>query len=122
MRRITPSILSVVRVVAGTSSRERSRVPVALVTGASSGIGLELARLLAADGHRVVLAARSTTRLDEVAAELPDATVVTADLATSDGVAALLEAVSAVDVLVEQRRRRRLRPVRRGRSRPHRWR
>ena len=76
-------------------------MPVALVTGASSGIGLELARLLAADGHRVVLAARSTGRLDEVAAEmLGDAVVVTADLATADGVGALCEAVPSVDVLV----------------------
>ncbi|MBA3287041.1 MAG: SDR family oxidoreductase [Acidimicrobiia bacterium] len=72
----------------------------ALVTGASSGIGLELTRLLAADGKRVVLAARSTSALEQLAASLPDAVAVTADLSTPAGVAALVETVPDVDVLV----------------------
>lgn len=42
----------------------------ALITGASSGIGLELARLFAADRSRVVLVARSRDKLEELAAEL----------------------------------------------------
>ncbi len=43
---------------------------VALITGASGGIGYELARCCAADGHSVVLAARSGGRLEEVAQEI----------------------------------------------------
>lgn len=42
----------------------------ALITGASSGIGLELAKLFAADGHHLVLVARSEGKLQELAAQL----------------------------------------------------
>ena len=42
----------------------------ALVTGASTGIGLELAKVLAANGHPLVIVARSAGRLKELVAEI----------------------------------------------------
>ncbi len=64
--------------------------PLALVTGASSGIGLELARLLAADGHDLMLVARRGDVLRAVADELTErhgaaCAVVPADLSEPTG-------------------------------------
>jgi putative NADH-flavin reductase len=61
----------------------------ALVTGASGGIGLELARLLAEKGFNLVLLARSRNKLEELARELKTAhgikaAVVAADLSEPD--------------------------------------
>ena len=50
-----------------TPSRDE---PVFLITGASTGIGAATARLAACEGYRLVLAARSRERLQELAAEL----------------------------------------------------
>lgn len=60
----------------------------ALVTGASTGIGLELARIARADGHQTIVVADEPA-IHQTAAEL-DAEAVEADLATPDGVAAVL--------------------------------
>lgn len=55
---------------------------VALVTGASSGIGRALARMLAGEGARLALVGRSAERLEAVRAEFPDtdALVIAVDL------------------------------------------
>ena len=81
--------------------------PTALVTGASSGIGLEIARLHAARGGRLIAVARRGDRLRALADELAaahgtDTLVVEADLATRAGLDALHAAVGdrPVDALV----------------------
>ncbi|MCW2847607.1 MAG: ketoacyl reductase [Marmoricola sp.] len=64
---------------------------VAVVTGASSGIGAEIARELSRRGHELVLVARSAEKLRALADELPTtAHVVPADLGARDARAGLL--------------------------------
>jgi short-subunit dehydrogenase len=75
----------------------------ALVTGASSGIGVSLARQIAADGMNVVLSARREDRLRALAADLErdfdiETRVVAVDLAERSGQAALLEGVADLDI------------------------
>jgi short-subunit dehydrogenase len=55
-----------------------------VVTGASAGIGTELARELARRGHGLILVARRRDRLEELAAELRDANGVTVDVRPCD--------------------------------------
>ncbi len=67
----------------------------ALITGASSGIGLELARLFAADAHNVVLVARNQEKLNRLAEELRndyhvETQVITSDLAATNAIENLI--------------------------------
>jgi uncharacterized protein len=77
----------------------------ALITGASSGIGLELARIFAANKHDVVLVARSEGKLRELARECEAsgvrAHVVPADLATPDGARSIVEAVARLGLEID---------------------
>lgn len=77
---------------------------VAVVTGASSGLGDRFARVLHAVGASVVVAARRADRLQALAADLPGSLVVAADLSIADDrerlVAAALERFGRIDVLV----------------------
>lgn len=77
---------------------------VALVTGASAGLGVEFARRLSKRSHSLVLAARRRERLDELAKELGNARAIAIDLSKKDSTAKLLadldEHGETVDLLV----------------------
>jgi len=77
---------------------------VALVTGASSGLGARFARVLAAAGATVAVTGRRADRLASLVAEVPGSVAVTCDLADADAreemVADVLARLGRIDVLV----------------------
>ena len=78
----------------------------ALVTGASGGIGEELARLFAADGHDLVLVARSRDKLARLAGELTEkhgvaARVLAADLARADAPREIFDELQGANLRVD---------------------
>lgn len=77
---------------------------VAVVTGASSGLGARFAQVLAAAGARVALIARRADRLTEVAAPLKDPLVVAADISRPEdverAVEIVIEQLGRIDILV----------------------
>ena len=79
---------------------------VTLITGASAGIGTELARVFASHGHRLALVARRADRLEALAAEITAAggaapIVIPCDLAQPDSGDQIAEALAAAGVEVE---------------------
>ena len=79
--------------------------PVALVTGASAGLGEEFARQLARRNHDLVLVARDAARLEALAADLRatlgiEAEVLRADLTVESDLAAVEARARAVDLVV----------------------
>jgi uncharacterized protein len=79
---------------------------VTLITGASAGIGAELARVFATNGHRVALAARRADRLEAIAREITSAggkapILIPCDLQCADGADKIDAALKAADAEVE---------------------
>jgi uncharacterized protein len=77
----------------------------ALITGASSGIGAELAKLCAADGYDVILVARQRAALEDLAFNLSKthgiaARALIADLADATAPRTIFESTGAVDILI----------------------
>ncbi len=77
---------------------------VAIVTGGASGIGAATARLFAAEGARVVLVDRDASGLAKVAAEIPGALTIEADVGDNAqaqaGVARVMMQCGRIDVLM----------------------
>ncbi|MFQ5346686.1 MAG: SDR family NAD(P)-dependent oxidoreductase [Rhodothalassiaceae bacterium] len=72
----------------------------AVITGGGSGIGLAIARRLAADGATVVLLGRSEDRLRAALETIPDARIASCDVADEDSVMRVLSGLGSIDILV----------------------
>lgn len=80
--------------------------PTALITGASNGIGLELARIHASKGDNLILVARSTEKLQALKAELEQKHSVTVhvigkDLSVPDAAKAVYDETTAMNIKVD---------------------
>jgi short-subunit dehydrogenase len=64
---------------------------IAVVTGASSGIGLAVAKLLTQKGAKVALAARSKEKLEKIAKELPGSIVIQADMTKKEEIEGMIK-------------------------------
>ena len=78
---------------------------VALVTGASSGIGLEITKILASQNYDIVICARREKELQDLAEEIRrqhtvNCKVIVADLTTAEGIDLLIKDSGEVDILV----------------------
>ncbi len=70
-----------------------------LITGASSGIGLEMAKCLAKDKHELILVSRNKEKLEEIQEKLPTkVTIIVADLANEQKVKELYAFVKKLDI------------------------
>jgi len=78
----------------------RLRDRVCLVTGSTSGIGLETAKLLSAEGARVAVTGRDPERVERAKAESGAALGLAADLADPEAPERLVSAVGPVDCLI----------------------
>jgi uncharacterized protein len=74
---------------------------VALITGASAGLGVEFARQLSKRGHQLVLVARRKERLEQLARELGNARAVAIDLSKANAAAKLMADLDAAGEQVE---------------------
>lgn len=70
------------------------------ILGGSSGIGLAIARLAATLGARVTLLGRTTSKLAQAAASIPDAATISVDMRDAGAVSDAIRAVERVDHLV----------------------
>ena len=77
----------------------------ALITGSTAGIGLGIARRLAAEGAGVIVSGRGKEKVDAAVSSIRDSgggsvRGVVADVTTADGATAALDAAGQVDILV----------------------
>ena len=91
---------------AQTDSMKSSATRTALITGASSGIGRELAGLFAQDGHALILVARNTEKLSQLAEELRKThrihtEIISQDLSTTASAQKIFEQLKEKEITVE---------------------